>query len=322
MKVAALVLTAVLFVAGVSLVSLTRRGGPPADESLRTSEISLGEELAVLTRRLDEALDRIERLEASRETARSDRAASLARPEDATGDPSTSEEAPAAADKASAGVRRDLLAALAGEGEEALQFREIVSQAIDHDRARRREEQVRRMEDRKREIEELNQGPYEKYNFRVNTIGKKLNLSETQKARYYELLADYGGRIDEMRRTVNRQDPEAYKAYRERRKQTEEEFDGLVIQSLTYPQAEAYKELPPFERTPGSEATVVKTAPVLMEGGDAIGGFEQIFYSKDAAGERVEVKIGVDAPEGVRLPPARFPPGVGQSAPTAPQVVK
>ncbi len=324
MKAIAFVLAALLFAGGLSFLLLSRREGAGADDGVRNAQLALEEELATVNHRLEEVLDRIERIEASRARAPRGSAVAVAEGDEAAEGELRSEGGVEGAKNASAGARMDLLAALAGEGEEAQQFRDIVSQAIDHDRTRRSEEQQRRMEDRRREIEEMNQGPFGNFNFRVNSIGKKLNLTDGQKLRYHELLADYSGRIEEMRRTVNREDPEAYKAYRERKKLTQDEFEGLVIQSLTYPQAEAYKGLPSFEKAPGAEATAsfIKTEPVMTDGGDVIGGFEQVMFSGDGAGAGIlEFKLGRDA-AALPLPPVGIPLGEVQGTPAAPPEAK
>lgn len=143
------------------------------------------------------------------------------------------------------------LASLAAH--ESDDLRNFVQQVIQEEREERRREDQRKLAERQEELAALQKGPYGQFNYRMNTMGKRLDLNEVQKQRYHEFLADYSTRIEEIRKNLDRQDPVAYKSYQERKKQLISEFDGLVIQSLTPFQSQEYQEMTSHEKSPALE---------------------------------------------------------------------
>src|SRR6185503_480078 len=85
------------------------------------------------------------------------------------------------------------LASLASGDED---LRSFVHQVIQEEREERQQEEQRRFKERQDELAALQNGPYGQFNFRVNTMAKRLGLNDAQKGRYHELLADYSGRIE------------------------------------------------------------------------------------------------------------------------------
>jgi hypothetical protein len=65
------------------------------------------------------------------------------------------------------------------------------------ERERLREERRVRMEERRRELEAMREGPYDRYNVKVNSLAKVLDLTEAQKQSYYALVTAYNGKIEE-----------------------------------------------------------------------------------------------------------------------------
>jgi len=153
------------------------------------------------------------------------------------------------------------------EGKEAGGLRSFVKQAIQEELEEGRRAAERRAQEMKNQIEELGQGPYGRFNVRVNFIQRRLALNEFQKQRFYALLTEYSARLEEIRQGLNKEDKAALEAYREGRKQMEDEFDGLVIQILTPPQAQDYQELPSTARSPAPEAVegTIKVALITAE---------------------------------------------------------
>jgi len=150
-------------------------------------------------------------------------------------------------------VKKDAARALASLASGDDDLRNFVQQVIQEEREERRQEEQRKFKERQDELAALTNGPYGQFNFRVNTLGKRLGLSDPQKQRYHELLADYSARIEEIRKNLDRQDQVAYKSYQDRKRQMINEFDGLVIQSLTPLQSQEYQGMTSREKSPALE---------------------------------------------------------------------
>jgi hypothetical protein len=148
-------------------------------------------------------------------------------------------------------------------GAKADDLRGFVKDVIQEEREERALESKRKAEERRKEMEELAQGPWGQFNYRVNTLGKKLGFSDSQKERYGAYLTDYSGRIEEIRQGLDRNDPVAYAAYRERKKAISDEFEGQVIHLLTPDQAKTYQDLPSHEKSPAQENAASGGAIVL-----------------------------------------------------------
>jgi hypothetical protein len=65
------------------------------------------------------------------------------------------------------------------------------------ERERQREERRVRMEERRKELEAMREGPYDRYNVKVNSLGKVLALTDAQKQSYHQLVAAYNGKLEE-----------------------------------------------------------------------------------------------------------------------------
>ncbi|MGQ9590611.1 MAG: hypothetical protein ACUVYA_10005, partial [Planctomycetota bacterium] len=70
------------------------------------------------------------------------------------------------------------------------------------EREKKRQEMRQRMEERRKEMEALSEGPYERYNLKVNSMAKVLNLTESQRQSYYELTKGYSEKLEEVRRQL------------------------------------------------------------------------------------------------------------------------
>jgi hypothetical protein len=261
----ALILALLAILGGAQAVVLiqSRRS---AEELLEQRTRPIAERLEGLEASLARVLSRLEGLEASvREghAARSPGAREeIARPADASSPDRSSEE----------GARVDegvnpLIAALGKERAE--EFRSFVADVVKEERAQRRAAERERALAEAREIEELNQGPFGEWNHRVNSVAKKLGLTDAQKQRYYDLLMDYVRRLKELREGYDRTDPEGRKAWREKRNELQEEFDGNVVVSFNPEQAEAYNDLPPHERSLSETPPFIE---FITEGGDVMAG--------------------------------------------------
>ena len=67
----------------------------------------------------------------------------------------------------------------------------------EEERERQREERRTRMEARRQELEAMREGPYDRYNLKVNSLGKVLGLTDAQKQSYHALSVAYGGKLEE-----------------------------------------------------------------------------------------------------------------------------
>ncbi len=138
------------------------------------------------------------------------------------------------------------------------EVRDYVMGLIQHERSereRRRHENVQR---RRQEERELREGPYGKYNYRINKMAKKLNLTDWQKDNYNNLLKRYGDERARIRK--ERHDPERLKGLKGEQivthfKTVEKDLDNLNTQFdqefggiLDAGQREAYNELPKHEK--------------------------------------------------------------------------
>jgi len=225
---------------------------------------------AQLEERFTEILERIQSLESSLSSLRGKVALQAASPvehgEAAAGSAGEPAPEPARAEK------MEKVPVLAARGAEDL--RGVVYQFIQEEREERqleaKQEARARMAERLKETEQLFQGPYGDYNYRVNQLSQKLSLTDPQKQQYYQLLTTYSNRIEEMRNGLDRNNPEVYTAYRDRKKQVQDEFENLVIQSLTPPQAKEFQGLSFSIRSAAMEAaTATKEREALAEASTA-----------------------------------------------------
>ncbi len=160
------------------------------------------------------------------------------------------EDGAAAASEEGGGAKSALAAAeelRRTSGDEGL--RAYVAQVIEDDRRERAEKRQQAIAQHQAEIEALHQGPYGDQNFRVNSMAKKLGLSDRQKQHYYDLVVDYNAQIktarqEEAKDRANRQ------VYRDRRKVIRKEFATVFAQALDPEQTEVFNALNEWETRP------------------------------------------------------------------------
>ncbi len=255
-KVAVSVLLAVLIgggvVAGISLLP-AQSGGAKAEKEALREVAALRESLAETREGLQAVNERLDRLE----SAQMERAAVKQLQE-------ISATKADGGEKASDRVPADL--------------REYVFACIDEERKLRAEEQERqreefrkRREEQRKEREELSQGPYDRYNLKVNSMAKELGLNDAQRDAYYELVKKYSEKFSESRRELfaaaresaegsegdrrgrgrggMRGMREGREQFRELSENLQKEFIGELEPLLTNPQLEAFNEL--SERSQG-----------------------------------------------------------------------
>ncbi len=73
------------------------------------------------------------------------------------------------------------------------------------EREQQREEMRTRMEERRKEYEEMQKGPYDRYNLKVNSLGKVLNLNDSQKQSYFDLATAYRTKMEEDIKAIREQ---------------------------------------------------------------------------------------------------------------------
>ncbi len=131
----------------------------------------------------------------------------------------------------------------------------------DEAREEQRDEFRRRIEERQQELEAMKEGPYDRFNLKVNSLGKVLGLEESQKSAYYELALAYNAKLkdktsevsaaneasetdsdrsgDESRRDRRR----GRDSYRRASAELQEEFAAEVAEILTEDQRASFDEL-------------------------------------------------------------------------------
>lgn len=144
--------------------------------SLRTQIEGLRKETTGLTNRL-----------ARMETSQSVLATQMATPAIAT-DPDAAAPAPAAAVAAPADLKTYIMS--------ALDEREKIQQ---EQREQEREEMRQQMEQRREELAQMREGPYDRYNLKVNSLASVLSMDDGQKQAYYELVQAYDQKWDAAR---------------------------------------------------------------------------------------------------------------------------
>lgn len=133
------------------------------------------------------------------------------------------------------------------------ELRDYIVRVMDDVREEKLAEQRRQAEERRRELIALNDGPYGVHNFKVNTMAKRLELSDRQKEHYYLNLVEYNQLIQRSRENES-QDKENRQQYRDERKRIRGEFSQVILSSLTPQQAETFSSLPSHEQQPDGSA--------------------------------------------------------------------
>lgn len=155
----------------------------------------------------------------------------------------------------------------------------------DEERQREREEVRNRFEERRKELAALREGPYDRYNLKVNSLAKVLELTDAQKQSYFELSKQYQEKLQAARQQLasaageekgKTQENRAFARGREDRGRSRELYESLhneftaAVQSILSPiQAETYSKL--SEPARSFESLGIVSAP--GEEGSALGGF-------------------------------------------------
>jgi hypothetical protein len=156
------------------------------------------------------------------------------------------------------------------------------------ERERQREERRVRMEERRKELEAMREGPYDRYNVKVNSLGKVLNLTDAQKRSYYELVTAYNGKLEESLRQARAERAAAAAGgesepprgpgrgpggtqFRELYEGLQKSFSADVTALLSTEQARTYGEL--SRSAQGFQGTDIVAAPGEGGGGPGGGGF-------------------------------------------------
>ncbi len=85
------------------------------------------------------------------------------------------------------------------------QFRTFVNGSIERARGQRRTNDTRVRKEKAARVEELSQGPYGRWNYRVNSLAEKLSLDGRQKGVYHDLLVKYDGQRQDFSARVKEQ---------------------------------------------------------------------------------------------------------------------
>ncbi|MGB5177806.1 MAG: hypothetical protein WBP44_03645 [Gammaproteobacteria bacterium] len=151
---------------------------------------------------------------------------------------------------------------LSGNSDEKL--RDLVRSLIKEERTARhaaiRETQWQQL----RNWQDNREGPYGKYNVRVNSITKTLDLDYTQTSYYHTLLSDYEEQANALYEEVSSSLPDQESDINNlqtlldeielEKRRLDETFDQTFVQSLSPEQVSRYEQLPPEERGIGPDA--------------------------------------------------------------------
>jgi hypothetical protein len=133
----------------------------------------------------------------------------------------------------------------------------------DENRERERQEARALSEERKREVAALSEGPYDRYNLKINSLGNVLSMSDAQKQGYFELTTAYREKVEQKMKELREErtkDSEASEGEsRDRRRESggrgdrdsyrdafngiQEEFTTEMQQLLSVNQFATYSEL-------------------------------------------------------------------------------
>ncbi|MBN1444224.1 MAG: hypothetical protein JXA90_16045 [Planctomycetes bacterium] len=269
-------LTALMVAAVTSILisSLREEPSPPGDVDVRRLEdvvAALEQRVADLDHRIDAVAEAASRSRGEIASIRPAAASAATPGADADGASGTSDEAGAGEPEVAI---PDFLAS--SSPEEIEQFRGFVADVIRQDREDQQKSWQENWRKQQQEFEELRKGPYGKFNFRVNSLAKKLELSDQQAQYYYENLAHFDERIQEIRKGVDWQNADSRQEYEDSRRALQEEFDARITPALSPEQAQAYRDAPEWERRLDSSggfvwsATGAGAAPIQVNvGGSA-----------------------------------------------------
>jgi len=204
----------------------------------------LEEDLALLSRRFDELTMQVERL--SEEVDR----LATARPESrrpgnvARAGPSSPEtNSPAENAPAPEAPPEDV---------KSPEFKDYIFALIEEKKRLDAEERQKWIEEMRREREEMSKGPYGRFNLKVNSMAKVLNLDDGQRDRYYELVKSHWEALQELRKNTDWKNREARTLYRQKEKEIRDAFDAEVQAMLTQEQLDVYQKLSSWAKNPQS----------------------------------------------------------------------
>lgn len=185
--------------------------------------------------------------------------------------------------------------------EQEKMLREYVAQVYLDARNQRREEEQKLAAEKQKEWEALGEGPYGEHNRRVNTLGKALGWNDLQKYRYHALLLGYLDRQKALANGLDMKDPESRKEMRRQSKLLGEEFDAVVLNTLTPEQAEIFGDLSPDQKGLGAgdmgglvqtirmdDGALIKTLQFNVEPGQAALKLEAVEHAPKEPGGKVQ----------------------------------
>ena len=132
------------------------------------------------------------------------------------------------------------------------EFKDYIFALIDEKKRIDAEERQRWIEEVRREREEMSKGPYGRFNLKVNSMAKVLNLDDGQRDRYYELVKSHWEALQELRKNTDWKNREARNLYRQKEKEIREAFDAEVQAMLTQEQLDIYQKLSSWAKNPQS----------------------------------------------------------------------
>jgi len=174
-------------------------------------------------------------------------------------------------------------------------FEGLVSKVYEQARSTRRQREQEEADQRAKEMKALSEGPYGKFNYRVNSLAQKLSLDARQKDYLFNLLSKY----DEKRQEALSQlgplegdtTPERVKEHMDHamrvQREFNEQFENELLLGLNAKQQEAFKDL--SEQEKGTDGEFVKLisaadgAKIFTATGDAMRfGIRQAFLDTKA----------------------------------------
>ena len=138
------------------------------------------------------------------------------------------------------------------------EFDSVVEASVRRYQQQERQKRQLRTAEIKEEIEEFRQGPYGKYNLKVNSMAKWLDLNDYQKGVYHTQVAHYDAQIQDAR-TREKEDPENRDKYRQERQDLRQGFVSIFANSLQPEQVEIFNAMSDYEKRPdGDERTMAR----------------------------------------------------------------
>jgi len=299
--------------------------GPPAGN--REEGMELGDRMDDLSREVARLSGRIDALERTAADGGPFTATAPEVPaggaEDPDGTATPTDPAPASPEPTAAAARKDLASADLAKAD---RLKDFVAQVIRQERDDRQRRQQAEARQRMEEWKSLNEGPYGKNNYRVNSLARKLGLSEAQKQYYHAAIQEQEPRLKELQKDVKWSDAESRESYRRSIDQLQQHFDGLVKNILSQEQRQQYEGMPAHERS--LESGMGRAFVSLSDGGtdvlgmplpppDAVEGsfsFEIPFDGALEAGPSVQIFGGES--EAAAEPPAQE---AGKKKPAGPE---